>query len=112
MIETGTTDELKESVLGNLGWAPDNADLVRTKRAFENEGVEVTQCFIKQNPVGKGDRYTVAHTIKVYFQTKRSPDAALTMTKRATRALRLAMCAFTEETPGMSPAGTKVYTAE
>lgn len=112
MIEAGTCDELKESILGNIAWHPDADDLVRTKEAFEAQDLEVTHCFVKFQSAGKGDSYSIGHTIKVQFQTKRGPDGAFAKAMRAIRTLRWSLCDWTEETPRMSPEATKVYSVE
>lgn len=112
MIEAGTCDELKESILGNIAWHPDADDLLRTKEAFEREDLKVTHCFIKEGLVTKTSFPNIQKTIKVYFNTKRDVEGALAKARRAIRSLRLAMCQFDEETPRMSHEAVKVYSLE
>lgn len=112
MIEAGTCDELKESILGNIAWFPDADDLLRTKKAFEAQDLKVTRCFITFGGTGSRDSLSIAHTIKVYFQTKRGAEGAFAKTQRAIRSLRWALCGWTEETPRMGPEAVKVYTVQ
>jgi hypothetical protein len=112
MIEAGTCDELKESILGNMAWSPNAEDLVRVKAAFVAQELEVTKCFITFQETGKGDSFSVAHTIKVSFKTKRAADGAFAKTQRAIRALRWSMCGWTEDTPRATADAIKVYSVE
>lgn len=112
MIETGTTDEFKQSVLGNIAWAPSDADLIRTKKAFEAQDLEVAHCFVNVRMRLVVPVHEACHTIKVRFVTKRNMEGALFMAKRAVRSLRLALCAFNEETPGLFPGVVRTYTVE
>lgn len=113
MIETGTPDQLKLSVLGNLGWTPTPDDCIPVKKAFEAQDLKVTHCFVTNLVPGKAwYRKNEFATIKVFFQTKRGPDGAMAKALRAIRTLRLAMFQFTDETPRMSKEAVKVYSAE
>jgi hypothetical protein len=113
MIETGTPDELKRSILGSVYWTPLQSDCITVKKAFEAQGVKVTQCFITNGVLSvKGFAGSRFQTIKVYFQTKRGVEGAMAKSMRAIRAVRLAMFQFTDETPGMSHDSVKVYSVE
>lgn len=115
MIETGTTDQIKDSILGNIAWTPGPEDCLRVKEAFEAQDLKVTTCFVK--PLQTERRYasyglTTGHVIRLFFQTKRDTEGAMAKSKRAIRSLRLAMCHFSEETPKMSSEAIKVYSVE
>jgi hypothetical protein len=114
MIEIGTPDELKLSILGNVCWSPTPDDCIVVKKAFEAQDLTVTQCFVTSlQPGVPRYRPNVFPTIKVYFQTKRGVEGAMAKTMRALRALRLSMFQFTEETPPkMSKEAIKVYSVE
>lgn len=112
MIADGTTDQLKESILGNVCWRPDEDDVYEVTKAFEAEDLKVSSCFVMHNrTLGK---YTseLFCTVMVYCETRRGHEGAVAKILRATRRARVALYRYDNQTPGASRAATKVYRVE
>lgn len=109
MIESGTRDEIKESILGNLAWNPDLDMLKLVRRCFEQQGVTVEVVTVKQYSCGQRSMFHW-NVIAVSMRTKRDIEGAMAKTLRAVRAARLALYQFTVE--GKSEDGLNGYVVE
>jgi hypothetical protein len=96
MIETGTPDEIKESILGNLAFRPDMPMLKRVRKCFEAQELKVDVVTIKSYQCGTYHRTCYWPVIVVTFATKRTMQGALAKALRAIRAARLSMYQFND----------------
>lgn len=98
MIETGTPDEIKQSILGNLAFRPDMEMLKKVKKCFEAQEVKVVTVSVKEYQCGKGKGHAFSQwpVVVVTFQTKRTLQGAFAKALRAIRAARLSMYQFND----------------
>jgi hypothetical protein len=112
MIEAGTPDEIKESILGNMTWRPDLDLLKKTRKAFEAQEFEVAVVTTKTYETSgkRSNAYSQWPVISVSFTSKRSLEGAMSKTLRAVRSLRLSMFQFTNN--GKAKDGSYAYVVE
>lgn len=96
MIETGTPDEIKESILGNLAFRPDLPLLKKVRAAFEAQECKVDAVTVKEYQCGSKSTLCSWSVVVVTFTTKRTVQGALAKALRAIRAARLSMYQFND----------------
>lgn len=110
MIEEGTQDQIKESILGNMTFHPDPPMLKKVKHAFEAQGCDVQVVTVKFYQCGKGNTFHQWPVIVVTFFSHRSVEGAMAKTLRAVRAARLSMFQFNDH--GKREDGSHAYAVE
>jgi hypothetical protein len=96
MIETGTPDEIKESILGNLAFRPDLPLLKHVRKCFEAQELKVDVVTTKEYQCGSKNTRCNWSVVTVTFATKRTVQGALAKALRAIRAARLSMYQFND----------------
>lgn len=111
MIEAGTREQIKESILGNLTFRPDLPLLKKVRKAFEDQEFKVEAVTVKEYTCGgrKAAIYNWA-VIVVTFTSRRTVQGAMAKTLRAIRAARLSMYQFNDF--GRKPDGMHSYGVE
>jgi hypothetical protein len=93
MIEQGTPEQFKDSVLGNIGFSVTPALLRRVRMTLEAEDFKVIQVFLTTT-------LSKMTTIVAFVVINRQPDGALAKVIRATRAARLSLYQFEPQATG------------
>jgi hypothetical protein len=96
MIEAGTPDEIKESILGNLAFRPDLPLLKKVRAAFEGQECKVDAVTVKEYSCGTKNTRCNWSVIVVTFNSKRTVQGAMAKALRAIRAARLSMYQFND----------------
>ena len=102
MIEHGTPDEIKESILGNLSFRPDLDLLKKVRKCFEAQELKVETVTVKDYQITgeKSGVYSRAvytwSVVVVKFSSKRTVQGAMAKALRAIRAARLSMYQFND----------------
>lgn len=111
MIETGTPDQIKESILGNLAFRPDLDLLKRVRKCFEGQELKVDAVTVKEYQCG-GRKSALCQwsVVVVTFSSKRTVQGAMAKALRAIRAARLSMYQFNDF--GKKPDGMHSYSVE
>ena len=111
MIETGTPDEIKESILGNMTWQPDLDTLKRVKVCFEAQELKTLVVNVKTYQLNqKKAQFQTWPVVVVSFSTKRDISGAMAKLLRAVKAARLSLFQF--NVTGVSSEGHRTYSAE
>jgi hypothetical protein len=110
MIEEGTREQIKNSILGNLTFNPDAAMLKRVQKCFEAEELKVQVATVKYYQCGKGNAFSQWPVVVITFFSKRTVQGAMAKTLRAARAARLTMYQFNDH--GKRDDGTHAYAVE
>jgi hypothetical protein len=110
MIEHGTPDEIKESILGNLAFRPDLPLLKQVRKCFEAQELKVEAVTTKDYQCGSKNTLCHWSVVVVTFATKRTVQGALAKALRAVRAARLSMYQFNDF--GKQPDGMHNYAVE
>jgi hypothetical protein len=110
MIEAGTRDQIKESILGNLVFQPDLPLMKRVRACFEDQECKVDAVTTKEYKCGHKSSACQWLVIVVTFTSKRSVQGALAKALRAIRAARLSMYQFNDF--GCNTDGTHRYAVE
>jgi hypothetical protein len=110
MIESGTMEEIKQSILGNLTFQPNTDTLDKVKKCFEGQELKVLVVTVKHYQCGKGNTFCQWPVVVVTFTTKRPLQGAFAKTMRAIRAARLSMYQFNDH--GKREDGTHCYAVE
>jgi hypothetical protein len=111
MIEAGSHEQIKESILGNLTFRPDLPLLKRVRKCFEDQEFKVQAVTVKNYKCG-GRNSTLYEwpVVVVTFTSKRTVQGAMAKTLRAIRAARLSMYQFNDF--GKKPDGMYSYAVE
>jgi hypothetical protein len=110
MIEQGTHEEIKKSILGNMTFQPTADTLKQVKKCFEAQELKVQVTTIKYYQCGKGNSFHQWPVVVVTFFSKRTVQGAMAKTLRAIRAARLSMYQFNDH--GKREDGTHAYAVE